>query len=74
MSAVLLLTVGLWNAELELSEKGFYAMAFALSLFGAVTVQKNVRDLALLAPEERFESESKHEVQLSNTVEDDHQP
>ena len=42
-----LLVVGLWNADLALSEKGFYGMAFVLGLFGAVTVQKNVRDLAL---------------------------
>ncbi len=42
-----LLTVGLWNATLIPSEKGFYAMAFLLALFGAVTVQKNVRDVAL---------------------------
>jgi uncharacterized membrane protein YiaA len=41
-----LLTVGLWNATLTASEKGFYAMAFLLSLFGGVAVQKNVRDLA----------------------------
>ena len=26
------------------SEKGFYAIAFFLSLFGAISVQKNVRD------------------------------
>jgi uncharacterized membrane protein YiaA len=45
--AVLFLTVGLWNASLAASEKGFYAMAFLLSLFGAVAVQKNIRDLAL---------------------------
>lgn len=44
--AVGLLGVGLWNATLAASEKGFYAMAFLLSLFGAVAVQKNVRDLA----------------------------
>ncbi len=43
--SILLLTVGLWNAELLLSEKGFYAMAFVLSMFAAITVQKNVRDL-----------------------------
>jgi uncharacterized membrane protein YiaA len=43
--SVLLLAVGLWNASLALSEKGFYAMSFVLSLFAAVTVQKNVRDL-----------------------------
>lgn len=44
MSAVLLLTVGLWNATLAPSEKGFYAMSFLLSIFAAVVVQKNVRD------------------------------
>lgn len=44
--AVLLLTVGLWNATLSASEKGFYAMAFLLALFGAVAVQKNIRDVA----------------------------
>jgi uncharacterized membrane protein YiaA len=46
--SILLLAVGLWNAELALSEKGFYAMSFLLSLFGSVAVQKNVRDVALL--------------------------
>ena len=40
-----LLAVGLWNAKLAYSEKGFYAMAFVLSLFAAVAVQKNVRDV-----------------------------
>lgn len=46
--SITLLTVGLWNAELALSEKGFYAMSFVLSLFAAVAVQKNVRDVTLL--------------------------
>lgn len=45
--ALLLLGVGLWNATLSDSEKGFYAMSFVLSLFAAVAVQKNVRDVAL---------------------------
>jgi len=45
ISAILLLTVGLWNATLAPSEKGFYAMSFVLSLFAVVAVQKNVRDL-----------------------------
>ena len=49
--AVVLLTVGLWNSSLAASEKGFYAMSFVLSLFAAVAVQKNVRDLALFADE-----------------------
>ena len=46
--SILLLAVGLWNASLALSEKGFYAMSFVLSLFAAVAVQKNIRDTALL--------------------------
>jgi uncharacterized membrane protein YiaA len=41
---VLLLLVGLWHAQLSLSEKGFYGMAFMLSLFAAIAVQKNTRD------------------------------
>lgn len=42
--SVVLLVVGLWNAELWLSEKGFYGMSFTLSLFSAIVVQKNTRD------------------------------
>lgn len=42
-----LLSIGLWNAELARSEKGFYAMAFGLAMYAAVAVQKNVRDLAV---------------------------
>lgn len=42
-----LLAIGLWNAgSLLLSEKGFYGISFAMSLFASVAVQKNVRDLA----------------------------
>ncbi len=41
---VLLLLIGLWHAPLTLSEKGFYGMAFTLSLFAAIAVQKNTRD------------------------------
>ena len=43
--SIVLLTVGLWNAELTKSEKGFYAMAFVLSLFAAIAIQKNTRDM-----------------------------
>jgi uncharacterized membrane protein YiaA len=46
--SILLLVVGLWNATLSTSEKGFYAMAFLLSLFAVVAIQKNVRDVASL--------------------------
>ncbi len=45
--SLLLLTVGLWHAEMMPSEKGFYAMSFVLSVFAAVAVQKNVRDVAV---------------------------
>jgi uncharacterized membrane protein YiaA len=41
---IVLLTVGLWNADLQKSEKGFYAMSFVLSVFAAIAVQKNTRD------------------------------
>ncbi|MFZ6675051.1 inner membrane protein YiaA [Undibacterium sp. Xuan67W] len=50
-AALLLLAVGLWNATIVLSEKGFYAMSYVLSLFAAVAVQKNVRDAALFKTE-----------------------
>ncbi len=43
--SIVLLTVGLWNADLEKSEKGFYAMSFLLSMFAAIAVQKNTRDM-----------------------------
>ena len=43
--SIVLLTVGLWHAELLKSEKGFYAMAFVLSLFASIAVQKNTRDM-----------------------------
>jgi uncharacterized membrane protein YiaA len=43
--SILLIGIGLYNAgSIILSEKGFYAMAFVLSIFAAVTVQKNIRD------------------------------
>jgi len=59
LSAILLLAVGLWNATLALSEKGFYTMSFMLALFGAIAVQKNTRDaqgsrLAAQTPEPGF--------------------
>ncbi len=43
--AVLLLVIGLWNATLTLSEKGFYGISFLMSLFAAIAVQKNTRDM-----------------------------
>ena len=44
--SIVLLVVGLWNATILPSEKGYYAFAFLLGLFGAIAVQKNTRDNA----------------------------
>ena len=44
-SAIALFAIGLWNATLALSEKGFYAIAYMMALFAVIAVQKNVRDL-----------------------------
>ena len=41
---VSLMAIGLFNAKLALSEKGFYGMAFVLALFATIAIQKNVRD------------------------------
>ena len=42
--SIVLLVVGLWNATLLRSEKGFYTMSFTISMFSAIAVQKNTRD------------------------------
>jgi uncharacterized membrane protein YiaA len=44
--SILLLVVGLFNASILPSEKGYYAFSFMFALFGAVAVQKNTRDSA----------------------------
>ena len=46
LAALTLMFIGLWNAQIAFSEKGFYAMAYARSLFAAIAVQKNTRDSA----------------------------
>lgn len=43
--SILLLIIGLWNADLTKSEKGFYGMSYTLSIFAAIAVQKNTRDM-----------------------------
>lgn len=48
ISAITLLVIGLWNADLLLSEKGFYGMSFTLALFSSIAVQKNTRDLKIM--------------------------
>lgn len=44
IASISLLVIGLWNANLLPSEKGFYAFGFLLAMFGSVAVQKNIRD------------------------------
>jgi uncharacterized membrane protein YiaA len=56
IASIVLLVVGLWNADLLRSEKGFYGLAYVLSLFAAITVQKNTRD----------NEKSKNEVKVKN--------
>ena len=51
--SVVLLIIGLWNATILPSEKGFYAFSFLLAIFGAVAVQKNTRDTLLAEKEEK---------------------
>ncbi len=48
IASILLMAIGLYNASFTLSEKGFYGMAYVLSLFAATTVQKNIRDIAVI--------------------------
>lgn len=50
--SIALLTIGLINATILPSEKGFYAFAFLLALFGAISVQKNTRDNMALTQSE----------------------
>lgn len=49
---IILMAIGLWNAELQLNEKGFFAVTFIMTLFSSIVVQKNIRDKKL------FESEN----------------
>ena len=51
--SIVLLVIGLWNADLLLSEKGFYGMSFLLSLFSAIAVQKNTRDVQYVENEKK---------------------
>ena len=50
VTSLVLMATGLSNADLELSEKGFFGLGFAMALFSVVAVQKNVRDLAASGP------------------------
>ena len=58
--SIVLLTVGLWNADLTKSEKGFYAMSFVLSMFAAIAVQKNTRDIKAAQKQEEILRKDEH--------------
>lgn len=60
IASVILLVIGLWNATLTRSEKGFYGMSFTLSLFAAVAVQKNIRDSQYA--ERELERKAEHQI------------
>jgi len=51
ITSIVLLVIGLRNADIMLSEKGFYAMSFTLALFSSIAVQKNTRDLKIFENE-----------------------
>ena len=53
IASILLLVIGLWNANLDLSEKGFYGISFFLSLFASIAVQKNTRDVKFIEEKEK---------------------
>ena len=36
--------IGLWNAGMGIEEKGYYFVVLAFGMFGAVSLQKSVRD------------------------------
>ncbi len=59
-TSVMLLLIGLYRVELVLGEKGFYLIAFVLSLFSVITLQKNVRDAAAIEAIESAGSLAKH--------------
>ncbi|MBE0443185.1 MAG: inner membrane protein YiaA [Psychrobacter sp.] len=74
--SIALIVMGLMNAgSLSFSEKGFYMMAFAMSLFAAVTVQKNTRDITqmrtLAAPQATIKNDNSAKISHQNSPESD---
>ena len=57
LTSIVLLIIGLWNADLLLSEKGFYGISFLLSLFSAIAVQKNTRDIAYIESQNKTDKD-----------------
>lgn len=69
---LILLALGLWNAQLLLSEKGFYMMAFLLSLWCCCR-SKNIRDLEYLRTQTQAELPPFHVFQGSEIKDIDDQ-
>ncbi len=44
LAGVMAYLIGLWNAAMQLNEKGYYFAVLVLTLFAAVSLQKCVRD------------------------------
>ncbi|HJV44783.1 MAG TPA: YiaA/YiaB family inner membrane protein [Bacillota bacterium] len=59
-SGVILFCVGLWNADMQLNEKGYYLAVMILVAVGSILTQKVVRDNAedeaIIAEQERMYS------------------
>lgn len=71
IASLSLLVIGLWNADMALSEKGFYGLGMTMALFGAITVQKNVRDMAAFAEVENGEPKRRSSFWNPETTEED---
>ena len=44
LAGILAFIIGLWNASMELNEKGYYFAVLMFGLFAAISLQKAVRD------------------------------
>lgn len=65
---ITLLLISLFNATMNLSEKGFYIMAYLMSMFGAIATQKNVRDMEYLR---QHSLENKTQLQQQHPYDDE---
>jgi uncharacterized membrane protein YiaA len=59
---LVMLLVNLWNADMLFIEKAFYGVTMVFSLFSVITVQKNVRDLAVFAEVEKNDESKRKPV------------
>lgn len=69
--SLVLIAVGLYNATLLPSEKGFYAMAFTLGLYAVISIQKNVRDMTSHIHNDGLDTMHQHSFYSKNLDEPD---